>query len=76
MTKKKAATARAERKKLPKPAPKTKAQLIEEIERLNRAIVQRELMILVGSMLFGVSLWEATKQKKPEPTTAITKAKP
>jgi len=90
MTKKKARTTRTAPKRLPsifdahdppktKPVPKTKAQLIEENERLQKQVQNRDILLMFGSLALGYLTATFSQQQKPtsksEPTTAIVKAK-
>ena len=78
MTKKKARTRRPALQEpfkhvQAKEVPKTKAQLVEEIERLNGAIRQRDTVMLFVLFLLGYLANQS--EKRESPVTAIVKAK-
>ena len=56
--------------------PKTKAQLIEENEKLQRQVQNRDVLLMFGALAAGFLVSQyGQQQKKPESTEAIVKVK-
>ena len=60
----------------PDPVPKTKSQLVQEIERLNASIAKREALLLFGALAFGYLAHAFETQKPRSEVKDIVKAKP